>query len=248
MEKAQYLSAMYQGWAGCRACGLCEERQQVVFGYGNPNAQVMIIGEAPGENEDRQGTPFVGAAGQLLDQYLAAVSIREEVQSTAETMNKLRNADDRVSYQRRLRELLLDDYYFTNVVMCRPPENRDPLPKEMEACRVRLIEQVYTVDPVIIVTAGGIASTAMVGKKVSITSQRGELLDVEFPGRIGPVRYPLMPVLHPSYLLRTNDFKQRGGNGTKTYNDFVRVMELVDAYNFQHYGTPPPKRPKKEPV
>lgn len=248
MDKNQYLSAMYQGWSGCTACGLCQDRQQIVFGYGNPNAQVMIIGEAPGENEDRQGLPFIGAAGQLLDQYLAYVSCRDEVQDTVETMNKLRNEEDRYAYRRKLRELLLEDYYFTNVVMCRPPENRDPIPKELDACRARLIEQIYTVDPVIIVTAGSIATTALVGKKVSITSQRGELLDVEIPGRILPVRYPLMPVLHPSYLLRSNDFRQKGGNGTKTYNDFVRVMEIVDAFNLRHYGIQPPKRPKKEPV
>jgi len=248
MDKNQYLSAMYQGWSSCQACGLCAERQQVVFGYGNPDASVIIIGEAPGENEDRQGVPFVGAAGQLLDQYLAAVSYREDVQETVDTMNKLRNQDDRVSYQRRLRELLLEDYYFTNVVMCRPPENRDPIPKELDACRARLIEQIYTIDPVIIISAGSIATTALVGKKVSITSQRGELMDIEIPGRLGAVRYPLMPVLHPSYLLRSNDFRQKGGNGTKTYNDFVRAMEIVDAYNEQHKGIPRPKRPKREPV
>jgi uracil-DNA glycosylase family 4 len=248
MNKDQYLTAMHNGWSSCQACGLCQERQQVVFGYGNPDAQVMIVGEAPGENEDRQGVPFIGAAGQLLDQYLAYVSVRDDVHETVDTLNKLRNDDDRWTYRRRLRELLLEDYYFTNVVMCRPPENRDPIPKEMEACRARLVEQIYTIDPVIIVSAGSISTTALVGKKVSITSQRGELMDIELPGRIGPVRYPLMPVLHPSYLLRSNDFKQKGGNGTKTYNDFVRVMELVDSYNLRHYGTPLPKRPKKEPV
>ena len=248
MDKQQYLNAMYQAWSGCTACGLCQDRQQVVFGYGNPNAQVMIIGEAPGENEDRQGLPFIGAAGHLLDQYLAFVSAREEVQECVKTLNKLRSEDDRYAYRRQLRDLLLEDYYFTNVVMCRPPENRDPIPKELEACRVRLIEQIYTVDPVVIVSAGSIATTALVGKKVSITSQRGELLDIEIPGRVVPVKYPLMPVLHPSYLLRKNDFNQKGGDGTKTFNDFVRVMEIVDAYNFRHYGVTPPKRPKKEPI
>jgi DNA polymerase len=246
--KEAYLRALRHAWADCHACGLCNERQQTVFGYGNPDAPVMIIGEAPGENEDRLGDPFVGAAGQLLDQYLAYVSARDEVQDCVATLNKLRNEDDRFAYRRKLRELLLEDYYFTNIVMCRPPENRDPIPKEIDACRARLIEQIYTVDPVVVVAAGGNAATALVGKKISITSQRGELLDIDIPGKVLPVRYPLMPVLHPSYLLRVNDFKQQGGNGTKTYNDFVRVMEIVDAYNLRHRGIPIPKRPKKEPV
>lgn len=246
MDKIQYLTALQEAWADCTACGLCQDRKQTVFGYGNPNAQVMIVGEAPGENEDREGVPFIGAAGQLLDQYLAYVSFREDVQEAVDTLNKMRNDEDRWVYRRKLRELLLEDYYFTNIVMCRPLENRDPIPKEMDACRTRLVEQIYTVDPVIIVSAGSISTTALVGKKVSITSQRGELMDVEIPGRVITVRYPVMPVLHPSYLLRSNDFRQKGGNGTKTFNDFVRVMEIVDAFNFRHYGTPLPKRPKKE--
>jgi uracil-DNA glycosylase len=246
--KGPYLDVLRHGWADCHACGLCNERKQIVFGYGNPDAPVMIVGEAPGASEDQTGDPFVGAAGQLLDQYLAYVSARDEVQDCVSTLNKLRNEDDRFAYRRKLRELLLEDYYFTNIVMCRPPENRDPLPKEMDACRARLIAQIYTVDPVVIVAAGGIAATALVGKKVSITSQRGELLDINLPGKIIPVSYPVMPVLHPSYLLRVNDFRQQGGNGTKTYNDFVRVMEIVDSYNLRHHGTPIPKRPKKEPV
>lgn len=246
--KEQYLASLRHAWADCHACGLCNERRQTVFGYGNPDAQVMIIGEAPGENEDKTGDPFVGAAGQLLDQYLAYVSARDEVQDCVNTLNKLRNEDDRFSYRRKLRELLLEDYYFTNVVMCKPPENRDPIPKEMDACRARLIEQIYTIDPVVVVAAGSIAATAIVGKKVAITSQRGELLDIDIPGKVVPVRYPMMPILHPSYLLRVNDFKQRGGNGTKTYNDLVRVMEIVDAYNLRHHGVPIPKRPQKEPI
>jgi DNA polymerase len=248
MDKAQYLKAMHQGWSNCQACGLCEYRTNVVFGYGNPNAQVMIIGEAPGAREDMQGVPFVGDSGQLLDQFLAYSSVRPEVIECVEDLNSMRNDDDRVPYRKKLRELLLQEFYFTNVVMCRPPENRDPIPKEMEACRARLIEQIYTVDPVLILTTGGTATTALVGKKVSITSQRGEMFDVELPGRIGPVRYPVLALLHPSFLLRTNDFKQKGGNGTKTYNDFIRAMEIVDAYNLRHHGVPLPKRPKKEPV
>lgn len=245
MNKSEALGELQRAWSSCRGCGLCEQRNSVVFGYGNPDAQVLIVGEAPGETEDRTGMPFVGAAGQLLDQYLGYASIRPEVQELIESINRSKSRSE--ADRRDLRNLLLDEFYFTNVVMCRPPENRDPLPKEMEICKIRLFEQIYIVDPALIVTAGRIATEALVGKKVSITSARGEMFDIEIPGRIQNVRYPVLAILHPSYLLRKNDFKQKGGDGVKTYNDFVRMMNLVDKYNEEHYGIPiPANRPKME--
>lgn len=245
MDKVDALKRLQYAWNSCQGCGLCEYRNSVVFGYGNPNAQVLIVGEAPGENEDREGFPFIGAAGQLLDQYLGYASIRPEVQDLVETINRSKSAA--VADRRELRNLLLDEFYFTNVVMCRPPENRDPIPKELEACRTRLFEQIYIIDPVLIVTAGRIATEALVGKKVSITSARGDLFDIDIPGRTQNIRYPVLAVLHPSYLLRRNDFRQKGGDGVKTYNDFIRAMNLVDKYNEGHYGIPvPPNRPKME--
>jgi uracil-DNA glycosylase family 4 len=247
MDKAAALGALQQAWSDCRSCGLCEGRNSVVFGYGNPNAQVMIIGEAPGETEDRQGLPFVGLTGQLLDQFLGYASAREEVKLLVETINRAAKKSQAEADRRDLRDLLLEEFYFCNVVMCRPPENRDPLPKEVEVCRIRLLEQIYLVDPVLIVTAGRIATEALVGKKVSITQQRGEMFDVEIPGRMHPVRYPILAILHPSYLLRKNDFRQKGGDGMKTYNDFIRTMNIVDKYNEAHYGAPiPSHRPKME--
>jgi uracil-DNA glycosylase family 4 len=247
MNKSDALGELQRAWSSCRGCGLCEQRNSVVFGYGNPYAQVMVIGEAPGETEDRTGLPFVGAAGQLLDQYLGYTSIRDDVKELVEIINRAKSNQKAGSERRDLRNLLLDEFYFTNVVMCRPPENRDPIPKEIEACRTRLFEQIYLVDPILIVTAGRIATEALLGKKVTITSARGEMFDIEIPGRIQIVRYPVIAVLHPSYLLRKNDFRQKGGDGVKTYNDFIRSMNVVDRYNEIHYGTPTPSsRPKME--
>lgn len=245
MNKSEALGQLQQAWSTCRGCGLCEQRNSVVFGYGNPYSQVMVIGEAPGETEDRLGVPFIGAAGQLLDQYLGYASIRDDVRELIEAINK---AKSKVGSERRdLRDLLLDEFYFTNVVMCRPPDNRDPIPKELEACRTRLYEQIYLVDPILIVTAGRIATEALVGKKVSITSARGEMFDIEIPGRTQSVRYPVIAVLHPSYLLRKNDFRQKGGEGVKTYNDFIRVMNISDKYNESHFDIQiPNNRPKME--
>jgi uracil-DNA glycosylase family 4 len=253
MDKNQYLTALHQLWTNCRACGLCQDRSKVVFGYGNPDAQIMIIGEAPGENEDRVGLPFVGQAGLLLDQFLGNVSAREDVIQTLQTLLSLKGGSVAADQQRnehriRLRELLLQEFYFTNIVMCRPPENRDPNPKEVEACRVRLFEQIYTIDPVLIIVAGRVAAEALIGKKISITQARGEIFDVEFTGRSTKYVYPVMAVLHPAYLLRTNDFNTKGDSqGKKTYNDFLHAMKIVDEFNLHHYGIDLPKaRPKFE--
>lgn len=247
MNKIEALGWLQNSWSNCQGCGLCQERKNVVFGYGNPNAQVMIIGEAPGETEDLEGVPFVGAAGQLLDLYLGQASFREEIQNLIDEVNSARRQDEKIALRRKLRDNLLDEVYFTNVVMCRPPDNRDPIPKEMEACRTRLMEQIYLVDPVIILTAGRIATEALVKKKISITQSRGELFDVEVPGRIQPITYPVLAILHPSYLLRKNDFRQKGGDAQKTYNDFIRTMQVVDNYNEKHWDIPVPiTRPKQE--
>lgn len=247
MDKIHALSWLQEQWSECRGCNLCHERTNVVFGYGNPNAQVMIIGEAPGQNEDESGYPFVGAAGQLLDQYLAQVSIREDVKVVVEEISAAKRADNKINAISKLRDVLLDDYYFTNVVMCRPPDNRDPTPKEVETCRNRLFSQIYAVDPVLIITAGKIATEALLGKKVSITQMRGDIFDVSIPSVTGTVSYPVMATLHPSFLLRKNDFKQKGGDGVKTYNDFVRAMNIIDAFNLRHYDLEiPTTRPKME--
>jgi DNA polymerase len=218
----------------------------VVFGFGNPDAQVMIIGEAPGENEDRHGFPFIGQAGQILHQFLGDVSARQDViNAYCGATDKKAKAGEISSARNRLLDLLLQEFYFTNIVMCRPPENRDPIPKEVEACRSRLLEQIYTVDPVIIIVAGRIAAEAVIGKKVSVTSVRGELFDVEFQGKGVTYRYPVMPVLHPSYLMRKNDYRQAGGEAEKTRDDLLRAMMLVDEFNLRHYGMQKPSlRPK----
>jgi len=241
MDKNQQLRALQHAWAGCKACSLCEERNNVVFGAGNPNAQVLVIGEAPGENEDRHGLPFVGQAGQILHQFLGDVSARQDViQAYTEVTTKKQSETAIHQAKGRLLDLLLSEFYFTNIVMCRPPENRDPIPKESAACRPRLLEQIYIVDPIFIVAAGRIAAEALIGKKVSITQSRGEMMDLPFEGRGVSYRYPVMPVLHPSYIMRRNDYKQAGGEAEKTRDDFLRVMRLIDEFNVHHYGMPRP--------
>jgi DNA polymerase len=149
----------------CRRCGLCEGRNSIVFGSGNPNADLMFIGEGPGEQEDRTGLPFVGRAGDLLTQMIEkGINIPRE------------------------------DVYICNIVKCRPPNNRNPLPDEVAACQPFLDGQIDAVKPKVIVTLGKPAASLLLGRNVAITRERGSWQDYR--------GIPLMPTLHPAYILR----------------------------------------------
>ncbi len=150
---------------GCTACRLCEQRTQVVFGMGDPTADLMFVGEGPGAEEDRQGLPFVGRSGKLLDRLMA-----EEMELTRETA------------------------YIANVVKCRPPDNRDPKPDEIAACRPYLQRQIELIDPTVIVTLGNFASRLLLDTKTGITKLRGRAYS--WGGRV------LVPTLHPAAVLR----------------------------------------------
>ena len=147
----------------CTRCRLAQGRTQVVYGVGNPNADLLFVGEGPGYHEDKQGEPFVGAAGQLLNQVLGEVGIRRE------------------------------DVYIANVVMCRPPGNRDPLPDEIEACTPWLTEKLRLIDPFLVVTLGNFATRFVLNKPVSISRVRGQ----KFPWKGRTV----IPTFHPAAVL-----------------------------------------------
>ncbi len=137
------LSEIREEVSQCKACSLCEGRTNIVFGEGDPHARVMIIGEAPGKNEDLQGKPFVGAAGKLLDELLAVANLtREEV-------------------------------FIANVLKCRPPSNRNPKPEEIQACANYLREQTQSINPKVIVTLGNFATQFILRTGVGITNLRG---------------------------------------------------------------------------
>jgi len=147
----------------CTKCRLSQGRTQVVFGVGDPNADLMFIGEAPGFHEDQQGEPFVGAAGQLLNQLLSEIQIPRQ------------------------------DVYINNVILCRPPGNRDPLPDELDACKPWLDERIAIIDPAVVVTLGNWATRYILGRQVSISRVRGQ----RFPwnGRT------VIPTFHPAAVL-----------------------------------------------
>lgn len=147
----------------CTKCRLSQGRTQVVYGTGAPSADLMFIGEGPGYHEDKQGEPFVGAAGQLLNRMLAEIDIRRE------------------------------DVYIANVVKCRPPGNRDPLPDEIEACTPYLLEQVRLIDPRIVVTLGNFATRFVLEKQISISRVRGQ--------RFTWQGCTVIPTFHPAAVL-----------------------------------------------
>lgn len=129
----------------CRGCELCQGRTNLVFGVGNPQARVMIVGEAPGKNEDLQGEPFVGAAGKYLNELLGYAGLQRQ------------------------------DVYIANVLKCRPPGNRNPRPEEIEACAYYLREQTRTIDPAFIVTLGNFATKFILKTETGITRLHGTL-------------------------------------------------------------------------
>lgn len=148
----------------CKACQLSQTRTNCVFGAGNTNADLLFVGEAPGDNEDKTGIPFVGRAGQLLDQYLYAVDIPR------------------------------DSVYIANILKCRPPKNRDPLPAEEDACMDFLRRQVKLIRPRIIVCLGRIAAMRLIRPDYKITKEHGEWVQRG--------NFLITAVYHPALLLR----------------------------------------------
>jgi DNA polymerase len=189
------LAALAQACADCRRCPLAAGRQQVVVSRGNPAARLMLIGEGPGAQEDAQGLPFVGRAGQLLDQMLASVGIDSN-----------------------------RDAYICNVVKCRPPDNRKPTPEEMAACSPWFREQITLVNPLVIVLAGATAMEGVMGVKGGITRLRGQWRQGEGEELDG--RW-LMPIFHPSYLLR-NASREQGSPKWHTWQDLKELRRRLD--------------------
>lgn len=150
--------------ASCQKCVLGQTRTNSVFGTGNPNADLMFVGEAPGEQEDLSGIPFVGRAGQLLDKYLFAIDIKRE------------------------------DVYIANILKCRPPKNRDPLPEEEDACIGYLREQVRMIRPKVIVCLGRISAMRLIKPDFKITQEHGKWFEKN--------GYLMTAVFHPAALLR----------------------------------------------
>lgn len=164
--KQELLNQLYETYQNSMPCHLgYQHRKNIVFGEGNPDAKVMFIGEAPGEEEDRQGKPFVGKSGQLLNHAFKLANISRQ------------------------------DIYITNVVKCRPPNNRNPLPNEIKLCTERFLDkQIKIIRPKIIVTLGSIALKAILNDDLKITKVRGKFFHKD--------NVTILPIYHPAYVLR----------------------------------------------
>ena len=178
------LAAIREDLGDCVRCKLHGlGRRQIVFGVGNPNADLMFVGEAPGADEDIQGEPFVGRAGQLLTKIIEAIGLRRE------------------------------DVYIANVLKCRPPNNRNPEPDEVQQCEPFLLRQIDSVKPKVIVALGKFGAQCLLKTNDPITRLRGR--EYKFRDAI------LIPTYHPAYLLRTPSAKR------EVWEDMKRVRELI---------------------
>lgn len=158
------LEALKREVLKCEACDLSRTRKNVVFGSGNPHAKLMFVGEAPGQDEDIQGLPFVGRAGQLLTKIIEAMKLRRS------------------------------DVYIANILKCRPPNNRAPLPTEILACQENVRRQIQIIKPKVICTLGKFASQTLLKTETPISALRGKFREYE--------GIKVMPTFHPAYLLR----------------------------------------------
>ena len=177
--------ALRQECLHCHACTLAETRTNVVFGVGREDAEIMIIGEAPGANEDKQGEPFVGRGGKLLDDMLELIDLSRQT-----------------------------NVYIANIVKCRPPQNRDPLPAESEACMPWLREQFRLLRPKIVVCLGRIAAQRMIRADFSVTKEHGTF--IEKNGIL------FMGTFHPAALLR------QAQNKPAAFADFVALRDKIN--------------------
>ncbi len=186
------LEAVAAEAAGCTRCRLHQSRTQVVFGQGDPNADLMFVGEAPGFHEDRQGIPFVGPSGQLLNRLLEGIGLRRQ------------------------------DVYICNVVKSRPPQNRDPQPDEIAACRPWLDAQIRLVDPKVVVTLGNFAAKTLLETTTGITRLRGRTYP--FQGRV------LLPTFHPAAAVHAQGRRTAGPSPLEAMEDDFRILaELLAA-------------------
>ena len=187
------LPELNQSLHNCQRCKLSKlGRSQVVFGVGNPRASIMFVGEAPGFYEDRQGEPFVGAAGKLLNELLLSAGLsRTEI-------------------------------YIANVIKCRPPNNRDPEPDEVETCKPFLLQQIELIRPKVVCTLGNWATKTLLEQNVGITKVRGQAIRRD--------NYVIFPLLHPAAALHQGNLRE------PLEEDFRKLKRYLDQLN-----APPPE-------
>lgn len=190
----EQLNKIREKCLACQKCSLGKTRTNIVFDDGVANHKLMLIGEAPGYYEDMQGKPFVGKAGQLLDKIFESVGLSRK-----------------------------ENVYICNTLKCRPPDNRNPLPEEKDACWEFLKAQIDIIQPKIILLCGNVAVQSILGNVGGITKIRGKW----FQGGENVYNAKLMPIFHPSYLLR-NDSREKGGPKWLMWQDIQEIKREYD--------------------
>ncbi len=182
-DKSQLLEKLRQETLACHKCPLDKTRTNLVFGVGNPSAGLMFVGEAPGRDEDLQGEPFVGRAGQLLTKIIEAIGMKR------------------------------DDVYIANVLKCRPPGNRNPLPDEIALCMPYLLKQIEIIQPKVLCALGTFAAQTLLNTKEPVGTLRGRFHQYK--------NIPMMVTYHPAYLLRNPNDKAKVWEDMKKVRDFL---------------------------
>lgn len=185
-QRSAELESYYQEIKNCTKCALHTGRKNFVFGYGNPNADLLFVGEAPGREEDEQGMPFVGPAGRLLDRMLSAIGLKRE------------------------------DVYIANILKCRPPNNRDPLPDEVAQCEPYLQRQIELIQPKIIVALGRIAGQSLLKTSDSLSKLRQSVQMYQ--------NIPLLITYHPAALLRNPRWKEQSWQDLKKLKNMLKSV------------------------
>jgi len=207
VERAAALRAHAEDTATCTRCALAQGRTQVVFGAGSPNADLMFVGEAPGFHEDQQGVPFVGQAGKLLDKLLGGIGLTRA------------------------------DVFVANVLKCRPPGNRDPLPEEIAACEPHLFRQIELIQPTLVATLGNFATKLLSGKPAGITKVHGYEQEVT----LGSRTVLLYPLFHPAAALYTPSMLK------VLEEDFSRIPAILENAVETELAPDEPAAPVAEP-
>jgi uracil-DNA glycosylase len=211
VERAAALREYAEQTSTCTRCALAQGRTQVVFGSGSPTAELMFVGEAPGFHEDQQGVPFVGQAGKLLDTLLGGIGMTRA------------------------------DVFVANVLKCRPPGNRDPLPEEIAACEPHLFRQIELIDPKLVATLGNFATKLLSGRPQGITRVHGHEQEVT----LGSRTVSLYPLYHPAAALYTPSMLK------VLEEDFARIPALLERALAEPVAAPAPEapaQPEPEPV
>lgn len=224
-HKREALLDLFSQWENCQKCKLAETRKRIVFGDGNPDADLVVIGMGPGENEDLEGLPFIGESGMIINDYLKELRLSR------------------------------DEVFFMNIVQCRPfnevqdfktgrkkEENRDPTQPERDACRPLWQEMLYIVDPLLVIAMGKPTVIETTGRRSATMGDVQGLIDTcTIRGRAGDVAYPVMCMYHPAFLSRSGNM-YRGGPWHKAMIAWRRAVYFLDQMRRLYRDIPTPDR------